>query len=230
MIPKIIHYCWLSGDPIPEKLQEYMKSWKENLSDYEFMLWDLNRFPLSSSVWVEEAFQARKYAFAADYIRLYALYHYGGIYMDMDVQVIKPFDDLLENDYLLGYESEVGIEAGIMGSTSHSDWLKDSLSHYENRHFIKPDGSFDDCPLPKILFDMLKEKYPDFFILPPDYLTTKSIETGKIHVTKNSYTIHHFAGSWCSKRWKVKRFIYLLFTKNKFIYSLYKKFYRNRYK
>lgn len=100
MIPKIIHYCWLSNDPIPEKLQEYMKSWKEKLPDYEFKLWNFDCFDINSSQWVKEAFEAKKYAFAADYIRLYAVYNYGGIYMDMDVEVIKSFNPLLNNDYL----------------------------------------------------------------------------------------------------------------------------------
>ena len=113
MIPKIIHYCWLSNDPIPEKLQEYMKSWKEKLPDYEFKLWNFDCFDINSSQWVKEAFEAKKYAFAADYIRLYAVYNYGGIYMDMDVEVIKSFNPLLNNDYLLGYENQIGIEAGI---------------------------------------------------------------------------------------------------------------------
>ena len=91
MIPKIIHYCWLSGNPIPKNLEDCMKSWKKKLPDYKFMLWDFNRFDINSSIWVREAFNAKKYAFAADYIRLFALYNYGGIYMDMDVEVIKPF-------------------------------------------------------------------------------------------------------------------------------------------
>mgnify|MGYP003165749213 FL=1 len=69
MIPKVIHYCWLSGDPIPEKLQRCMDSWKKFLPDYEFVLWDLERFDIKTSQWVKEAFEARKYAFAADYMR-----------------------------------------------------------------------------------------------------------------------------------------------------------------
>ena len=108
MIPKVIHYCWLSGDPIPEKLQRCMDSWKKFLPDYEFVLWDLERFDIKTSQWVKEAFEARKYAFAADYIRLYAVYNYGGIYMDMDVEVVRPFDDLLASPYILGLESEKG--------------------------------------------------------------------------------------------------------------------------
>ena len=119
MIPKVIHYCWLSGDPIPEKLQRCMDSWKKFLPDYEFVLWDLERFDIKTSQWVKEAFEARKYAFAADYIRLYAVYNYGGIYMDMDVEVVRPFDDLLASPYILGLESEKGVEAGVFGAGSY---------------------------------------------------------------------------------------------------------------
>ena len=81
MIPKIIHYCWLSNDPIPDDLKKCMDSWKEKLPDYEVMLWNFDRFPKTKSQWVSDAFDNKKYAFAADYIRLNALYNYGGIYL-----------------------------------------------------------------------------------------------------------------------------------------------------
>lgn len=97
MIPKIIHWCWLSDDPIPDKLQHYMESWKKFLPDYEFIHWNFDRFPKGKSIWVDQAFEAHKYAFAADYIRLYALYNYGGFYLDMDVEVLKSFDTLLNH-------------------------------------------------------------------------------------------------------------------------------------
>lgn len=226
MIPKIIHYCWLSGDSVPDKLQACMNSWKEKIPDYEFMLWDLNRFDINSSLWVKEAYEAKKYAFAADYIRLYALYKYGGVYMDMDVEVLRPFGELLDRDYMLAYESDKGIEAGIMGSIPEADWLKKCLEYYENRHFIKPDGTLDTCPLPKILFDILRKDYSGFTILSPDFFTTKSMETGKICCTKNSYTIHHFAGSWCTWQGRLKRFLYLLIARNRLVFSLYKRLYR----
>ena len=131
MIPKIIHYCWLSNDPIPEKLQEYMQSWKEKLPDYEFKLWNFDCFDINSSQWVKEAFEAKKYAFAADYIRLYAVYNYGGIYMDMDVEGIKSFNPLLNNDYLLGYENQIGIEAGIFGASPKADCVILILDYYQ---------------------------------------------------------------------------------------------------
>lgn len=90
MIPKIIHYCWLSNDPLPSNFIKYLNGWKQLMPDYEFMLWNFDRFDKNSSNWVKEAFDNKKYAFAADYIRLYALYNYGGIYLDLAFPPITP--------------------------------------------------------------------------------------------------------------------------------------------
>lgn len=205
MIPKIIHYCWLSNDPIPKDLKKYMKSWKEKLYDYEFILWDLNRFDLNRSLWVKQAFEAKKYAFAADYIRLYAVYNYGGIYMDMDVEVIKSFNDLLRNDYILGYEAAKGLEAGVFGAPKKAPWVKEVLEYYTSKEFVLPNGLYNDTPLPIIMDEVLNADYitnKKIVPLPTDFLTAKSYKTGKITITPNTYTIHHFAGSW--KSWDEK--------------------------
>ena len=205
MIPKIIHYCWLSNDPIPKDLKKYMKSWKEKLYDYEFILWDLNRFDLNRSLWVKQAFEAKKYAFAADYIRLYAVYNYGGIYMDMDVEVIKSFNDLLRNDYILGYEAAKGLEAGVFGAPKKAPWVKEVLEYYTSKEFALPNGLYNDTPLPIIMDEVLNADYitnKKIVPLPTDFLTAKSSKTGKITITPNTYTIHHFAGSW--KSWDEK--------------------------
>lgn len=205
MIPKIIHYCWLSNDPIPKDLKKYMKSWKEKLYDYEFILWDLNRFDLNRSLWVKQAFEAKKYAFAADYIRLYAVYNYGGIYMDMDVEVIKSFNDLLRNDYILGYEAAKGLEAGVFGAPKKASWVKEVLEYYTSKEFALPNGLYNDTPLPIIMDEVLNADYitnKKIVPLPTDFLTAKSYKTGKITITPNTYTIHHFAGSW--KSWDEK--------------------------
>ena len=129
MIPKIIHYCWLSNDPYPEDLKRCMATWKEKLPDYEFMLWNFDRFDKSSSLWVQQAFDNKKYAFAADYIRLFAVYNYGGIYMDMDIEVLKSFNDLLGSDLIFAYENEekTGIEAGCFGAQKGNPVIKNVL-------------------------------------------------------------------------------------------------------
>lgn len=198
MIPKKIHYCWLSGDPVPAKLAECMLSWKTLLPDYEFKLWDKTQFDINSVYWVKEAFETKKYAFAADFIRLYALYSEGGIYLDMDVEVIKSLDCLLNREYILGYEKEKGIEAGIMGASQGAGWVKKCLDYYTDRHFVNPDGSFNTRPLPKIIYSALKDDLKSMDIFSNEVLTAKSYYTGEYNITDNTYTIHHFAGSWLS--------------------------------
>lgn len=198
MIPKKIHYCWLSGDPVPAKLAECMLSWKTLLPDYEFKLWDKTQFDINSVYWVKEAFETKKYAFAADFIRLYALYTEGGIYLDMDVEVIKSLDGLLNREYILGYEKEKGIEAGIMGASQDATWVKKCLDYYTDRHFVNPDGSFNTRPLPKIIYSALKDDLKSMDIFSNEVLTAKSYYTGEYNITDHTYTIHHFAGSWLS--------------------------------
>lgn len=199
MIPKIIHYCWLSNDPIPENLKKCMSSWKEKLSSYEFMLWNFERFDKTSSTWVQQAFDNKKYAFAADYIRLFAVYNYGGIYMDMDIEVLKSFDDLLNQKIMIAYENpeKSGIEAGCFGAEKGNNFIGNCLSHYKGRSFIKPDLSFDILPLPKIMLSYLPENQN---VRPYDwhYFTNKSYRTGEVQPLETSYAIHHFAGSWTS--------------------------------
>lgn len=207
MIPKKIHYCWLSNDPIPQKLMDCMNSWKKYLPTYEFVLWDTNRFDINSTLWTKQAFAAGKYAFAADYIRLYAVYTCGGIYMDMDVEVCRPFDPLLKKNYILGYEKNNGIEAGIFGGEKNAQWIKKCIDYYQNRAFIKSDGTFDMRPLPQIMFETLSEERKIFHIYSNEYLTAKSYETGIITVTENTYSIHHFAGSWHGKKQKLFKFV-----------------------
>ncbi len=198
MIPKIIHYCWLSDDEIPDSLKKCMESWHRMLPDYEFILWNRARFDIASVPWVNEAFNLKKYAFAADYIRLYAIYTYGGIYLDMDVEVVKSFNSLLSRPYILGYEKKNGIEAGVFGGEKGASWLKDCLDYYKGRHFIDKDGNMDTLPLPRIMFKSLSSKINRMTIFPNEYLTAKSYYTGEITITPNTYSIHHFAGSWLS--------------------------------
>ena len=215
-IPKIIHYCWLSNNPVPAQLQAYMETWHKLMPDYEFIKWDFTRFEKSSSVWVSEAFDNKKYAFAADYIRMYALYTMGGIYMDMDVEVLKPFDDFLGHSYFLCNERNGDVpEVATFGAKKGSDWIRLILDYYKDRHFVLPDGTFDTATLPRVVKKVLlshgyslmsvespKELPVDsdenkvIYMLPYDYFSPKSFETGKVDVTENTYSIHRFASSW----------------------------------
>ena len=202
-IPKIIHYCWLSGDPYSELVQRCIQSWKEKLPDYEFMLWDKSRFDVHSVFWVEQACAEKKWAFAADYIRLYALYNYGGIYLDSDVEVLKPFDDLLDREYFFGYEhtpdrieNRNSIEAATIGAEKGFPFLKKVMEFYERHDFVDEEGYMDTTTLPTILARKLKSA--NLEILPMDYFSPKNTRTLAIETTKNTYSIHHFNGSWHS--------------------------------
>lgn len=219
MIPKIIHYCWLSSDPYPDDLQKWMQTWKEKLPDYEFRLWNFSNFDKKLSLWVRQAFENKKYAFAADYIRLFAVYNYGGIYLDMDIEVLKSFDDLLDSNLILAYENDekTGIEAGCFGAEKGNPVIKECLDYYAGRSFIKDDGTFDILPLPRIM-NRIISKYENISIKSCDYFTAKSFETGDIKFSENTYTIHHFAGSWTSSAQKMynKQRQFLVFNFGKF--------------
>ena len=176
-----------------------MTTWKQKLPDYEFILWNFDRFDINTSAWVKQAFENKKYAFAADYIRLYAVYKFGGIYMDMDIEVLKPYDDILDSPIMIAYEDDkkTGIEAGCFGAEKENAFIGKCLSYYKNRSFVKDDGSFDTLPLPKILIKLINEN-TNLQIYTSDYFTCKSYKTGIITTTKRSYAVHHFAGTWVS--------------------------------
>lgn len=218
MIPRVIHYCWLSHDPMPAKLRDCLDSWRRVMPDYEIRLWDFERFPKERSEWVSDAFDNRKYAFAADYIRAYALYHEGGIYLDSDVEALRPFDDLLDKPYFLCRECGSGcVEAAVMGAEAGHPLFAELLRYYDNRSFVREDGSFDTLPMPRVIAGAVARAgfrevdVPDansysgaadaLSILPYDYFSPISIENMEMRRTRRTYCIHHFAGSWRSP-WK----------------------------
>ncbi len=202
MIPKVVHYCWLSDDPVPEDLQRCMDSWKKYLPDYEFVKWDFSRFDKESSTWVSEAFDRKKYAFACDYIRLYALYHFGGIYMDMDIEVLQSFDRFLDGPYMMARErdDQMWIEAGCFGAEKGSPFLGKCLEYYEGKHFVNKDGVMEDTPLPRIMSKVYLDNGFNFSLHDWHTFTNKSYDTGVVSVTDDSFAIHHFAGSWKSPK------------------------------
>ena len=215
MIPKIIHYCWLSGDPIPAKLKEYIKSWEVQLPDYQFMLWNFDRFDIDESTWVKEAFENKKYAFAADYIRLHAVYNYGGIYLDLDVEVLKTFNPFLHLSSMICYEKhgDKHFEMATFGVEKHSLWVKECLSYYDKRRFVV-EGKLDTKILPLVIKEALAVNFKlipvnniykasvslndpfEIRILPGEFFSPKYYWTGKLNVTTNTVSIHFFNGSW----------------------------------
>lgn len=221
MIPKVIHLCWLSGDPYPTKISRCLSTWKKYLPDYEVMLWDTKRFDLETSIWVKQAFEKKKYAFAADYIRFYALYYYGGIYLDSDVEVLKSFDDLLDLPYFMGAEKAQTPEAAIIGAEKGCDWIKACLDYYKDRPFINDDGSLNIKTVPDIMISQIKQIKPIRVLSLKDslnirqlnmekevlefhdaFFSPKIFDSREVEITPYTYAIHHYQNSWFSPKAK----------------------------
>lgn len=216
MIPKIIHFCWLSDDEYPKIIKKCIESWRKKLPDYEIVLWDTKKFDINSTTWTKQAFEAKQYAFAADYIRLHAIYNYGGIYFDSDVEVLKSLDDFLDFPYFIGVQFDNDIEAAIISAEKGTDWIKSCLDYYDKRSFIKEDGSYDQETLPVIMrcqieksktlvrlksnqvdnLDELITNKDSVFLFPSEYFSPKNHQTRQIFKTKNTRTIHHYNHSW----------------------------------
>ena len=214
MIPKIIHLCWLSGDPYPFEIQKCIDSWKQHLSDYEIWLWDTKRFDVNSTTWTQQAFEKKKYAFAADFIRLYALYNYGGIYLDSDILVYKSFNDLLNLPYFIGCDQINAFEAAVIGAEKNCKWIKDILDSFKKQNFIKDDGTLDVLPLPCRFHHVLVDqgytfqklhhiqRYPiekkHLYVFDKDFFNSRNAV--KVKQTPKSFCAHNYAGSWQSKK------------------------------
>ena len=214
-IPKKIHYCWFGGKPLPEEYKNYINSWKKYCPDYKIIEWNENTFDVKSNTYVEEAYKAKKWAFITDYVRLYVLYKYGGIYMDTDVEIIKPIDSFLKHKAFSGFESNANIPTGIMASEKGFGLYKEFLDYYKDKHFIKVDGSYDTttnvaimteiCKKYGLKQDNTKQIIKDWVLYPSDYFCPKDSSNGVITITKNTHVIHHFSGSWMSDDSRARR-------------------------
>lgn len=240
MIPKILHLCWMSEDPYPDKIQKCLDSWKNVLPDYEIKLWNSKTFDVNISKWTKQAFEMKQYAFVADYVRFYALFNYGGIYLDSDVEVIKKFDNLLLYKYFFCYEYTALPEAAVVASEPGLEWLNYCVQFYNKNEFLDSNGIPKRIIAPLILKQGFESKYKikliDFekkevidngIVLPYDYFSVKNGFTGKLKITDNTYSIHHFNSSWLKKNklTKIKKYVHvlliLLFGKKKYNKIIY---------
>ena len=184
MIPHILHYCWIGGAPLPPLAEQCIASWKKHMPLWQVMRWDESNFDMASApLYVRQAYEARKFAFVSDYVRLWALEQYGGLYMDVDFEVFRPFDDLMDKyPAFAGYEGSKRqpVMMGVIASEPHGAWVRDMLSTYNDRTFLKSDGSLDLTPNTTYFSDRLEAQG---FI--PD-----GIEKD-VYVPKDLYTIHH---------------------------------------
>jgi mannosyltransferase OCH1-like enzyme len=223
MIPKIIHYCWFGKGKLPQLASMCLASWKKYLPDYEVMLWNEDNFDIEAYPYAVEAYKERKFAFVADVCRLHVLKQIGGLYLDTDVEFIKPFPDGFLDDTAFTAFEDLLVSAGIIGSVKGGQWVSDLLANYENRSFYKPGGGIDLNPITEMITSFLKaekgvlanntyQKIEGYCtIYPSEYFYPKSWRTLKMNITPNTYCIHHFAGSWIEHNYsllgKVANFI-----------------------
>ncbi|WP_339661502.1 glycosyltransferase family 32 protein [Croceibacter atlanticus] len=209
MIPKVIHYCWFGGNPLPQLAIKCINSWRKYLPDYEIKEWNEKNFPLENYVFAKEALENRKFAFVSDVARLHALKYEGGVYMDTDVEVLKPLDNLLNQTAFSGFENDDFVPTGIMASVKNGDWVSELIDYYNNKPFVDQAGNLDTTTNTYIITQMMREKgfvmnntyqeikdYVAFY--PSDFFCPKSYITGEINLSQNTYCIHHFAKSWIS--------------------------------
>lgn len=184
-----------------------MNSWNKYLENFKFIEWNEDNFDINCNLYVKQAYKAKKYAFVSDYVRLYALYHHGGIYLDTDVEVIKSLDSLLHHEAFTGFEDEFFLQSGTMGAMKGHQWIKEILETYDHRSFLRSDGTLDTTTNTAMItnhcsrlglklsgqFQVLNNGvvfYPRTYFSPYDYIN------GANFITDHSYTIHHFAKSW----------------------------------
>lgn len=227
MIPRIIHYCWFGRSPLPKSAQKCIESWKKYFPDYEIREWNEDNFDVNMVPYTAEAYQCKKYAFVSDYARFWILYNYGGIYFDTDVEVIKPMDDIVSKGAFMGVESPVSkankvltVAPGLgIGAEKGMELYQQLLSYYDKLHFMDKNGNMIQTTVVEYTTNVLIDKglkpvnetqlVSGVSIYPAEYFNPTNLSTRRIHVTHNTRSIHHYAGTWREVTWvdKVKIFI-----------------------
>ena len=214
MIPKVIHYCWFGRGKMPELANKCIESWKKYCPDYRIIEWNEDNFDINCCAYVKEAYESKRFAFVTDYVRLYVMYTYGGIYMDTDVEVVRSLDEFIGHQGFSGFESETQIPTGIMAGEKGFSLFKELLTYYNNRHFIDENGFEDTTTNVITITAMLSEKgfipngkyqvVDGFALYPRDYFCPLEDSTGVMYDSKNTATIHWFNKSWVPQRLRVR--------------------------
>lgn len=218
LIPKIIHYCWFGEHSKPETVLKMIESWKKILFEYEIIEWNETNCNINKSPnFVVEAYKRKKWAFVSDYFRLKALYEYGGIYLDTDVEVLRSFTNLLANDFFMGFEDSEHLCTATIGSSKNNLIILKFMERYETY-------TFNETPNSKLFYDYLvgnhtpdihKEfKINDYSVIyPVEYFSPKNFFKKKFIIPEACYSIHHYDGTWKSKKQRLKDFLLRVFYK-----------------
>ena len=207
-IPKIIHYCWFGGKK-SKKVIKTINEWKKICPDYKIIEWNENNFKIDESCqYVKDAFMNKKWAFVTDYVRLYALFNYGGIYLDTDVQLLKSFDSFLNENMFISQESANSFCTAVIGSKKNNTFIGSFIKTYETKQFyisgymnLTPNSKLIKIYADSIYNDTSFDNefvYKDIHIYPQTYFCGKNIFNYKLLVTDNTISIHHLDASWYS--------------------------------
>lgn len=214
MIPKIIHYCWFGRGEKSKTIKKCMKSWKKKCADYEIIEWNEDSFDINSHPFCKAAYEDQNWAFVSDYVRLYALRHYGGIYLDTDVEVTKSLDKFLNHAVFMGFEDGKNVANGlIFGSEKNHPLLKVLMDDYDRLVYLPDDINFrmtntNTERTTKILIGKgLKQNnqlqsFEGITIYPKEYFCPLDINTLLLHKTRETHSIHWYEGAWTSERYK----------------------------
>ncbi len=216
MIPKIIHYCWFGGQKKTQKVEKYIQTWMNNCPGYEIKEWNESNFNVYENKYCREAYKAQKWAFVSDYARLKVLLEYGGIYLDTDVEVIKSFDNLLNYNAFMCFESDNTVSIGTLGVKKDAEIILKFLEAYDGRNFYQEDGTIDTTSNLEIITDVLIKQYnlilngkrqildDNTLILPMESFIAKDYWTGWILMDESTYAIHHYAASWINDEDRIR--------------------------
>ena len=219
LIPKVIHYCWFGGNPLPDKYKMWMESWHKYCPDYKIIEWNEDNYDISKIKYMEQAYKQKKWGFVPDVARLDIIYQYGGIYLDTDVELINNIDELLYQKGFAGFESDRHVALGLgFGAISGLPIIKEMLDMYKEINFVNKDGSLNLTASPVWQTELLKQKgmiangeyqvINDLTIMPEKVLCGKNGNSKRLRLTPYTRAIHHYEGSWLNEKQKYlnKRF------------------------
>lgn len=239
MIPKTIHYCWFGGAPLPELAQKCIASWERFFPDYTIQRWDETNYDVNAVPYIQEAYQAKRWAFVSDYARFDILHKHGGLYFDTDVEMIAPMQDVLDAGAFMGLQRTVLPSGGEkvywpapglgLAAEPGMEIYREILQQYKDMHFLMEDGSLNLNTVPMYTFQILQQhgfdqcrnelqKAADVVIYPTDYFSPIDYFTGEKKITPNTRAIHHFSASWLTpEEKKVARLDHLARGKGKIL-------------
>ena len=205
MIPKIIHYCWFGGNPKPKMAEKCIASWKKHCPGWEIIEWNESNFDVNMNGYTKMCQEQKKYAFLSDFVRLLVVAEHGGVYFDTDVELLRPLDDLLENEAFFGFETPEFVNSGQgFGSVAHGTAIEAMLREYD--FLLDGTEGVRGCPvlntaaLEKLGLrrDGTMQMVAGTKILPIEYMNPYESSTGILNKTKNTYSVHWYSASWMS--------------------------------